>query len=244
MLKISQILLCLLSPLLLQAQFASKGKIVFERKTNVKMQVQTGEDEWMKNLLPGMPQNISSFFNCYFEDGKTVYRFDKNEDVKMAAFLFRGAAKENNVLIDYHKGSYAAQKDVFETSFLIQDSLRKLQWKIEDEVRTIAGYNCRKAVTRICDSVVVVAFYTDQILVSGGPENFNGLPGMILGLAVPRLFTTWFATEVTLIPPPEDAFNPLKKGKKVTRQQFEKELEKGIGDWGKHASTIFWWTNL
>jgi GLPGLI family protein len=30
------------------------------------------------------------------------------------------------------------------------------------------------------DSVFIVAFYTDQIVTSGGPESFNELPGMIL----------------------------------------------------------------
>ena len=36
----------------------------------------------------------------------------------------------------------------------------------------------------MCDTVYVVAFYTEDIPVSGGPEMFGGLPGMILELTV------------------------------------------------------------
>ena len=50
----------------------------------------------------------------------------------------------------------------------------------------------------VMDSIVVIAFYTDEILTSGGPESFNGLPGMIMGLAIPRLHTTWYATKLAL----------------------------------------------
>ena len=78
----------------------------------------------------------------------------------------------------------------------IEDSLRAFNWKISDEVRTIAGFDCRKEVTSIFDSVVVVTFYTDEISVYSGPKNFYGLPGMILGLAIPRLYTTRFATKL------------------------------------------------
>jgi GLPGLI family protein len=38
--------------------------------------------------------------------------------------------------------------------------MRNYQWRITDETRTIAGFECKKAVTKICDSVYVVAFYT------------------------------------------------------------------------------------
>ena len=46
------------------------------------------------------------------------------------------------------------------------------------------------------DSVYVFAFYTDEITISGGPCSINGLPGMILGLTIPRLYTSYLATKV------------------------------------------------
>jgi GLPGLI family protein len=39
-------------------------------------------------------------------------------------------------------------------------------------------------------------FFTDDITISGGPCSINGLPGMILGLTIPRLYTSYVATKV------------------------------------------------
>ena len=69
---------------------------------------------------------------------------------------------------------------------LTDDTARKVQWRLSDETRTIAGFECRKAVGIFDDSIAVFAFYTDEILINGGPESINGLPVMILGLGMPR----------------------------------------------------------
>ena len=73
----------------------------------------------------------------------------------------------------------------------------------------IAGFNCRKAVTKIFDSVYVFAFYTDEIIISGGPCSINGLPGMILGVTIPRLYTSWIATKVMLNGVDENTIKPV-----------------------------------
>lgn len=243
--KILFALCTLLLPALLHAQFTTQGKISYERKTNVKMQMQGEDNEWIKSVISQMPKTLSSFFVMNFTPVQSAYHFDRMEEVKGAAFFgARGPARENSVLVDFDKQKVYAKKEVFETTYIVEDSMRVLEWKIEDEMRTIAGYPCRKAVAKILDSVVVVAFYTDQIMVSGGPECFNGLPGMILGLAIPRLYTTWFATNVELISVDEKAFSPFKKGKRVKYQQLYDDLVKGIGDWGKYGTTNIWWSTL
>ena len=145
---------------------------------------------------------------------------------------------------DLREKTVSTQREVFENTYLIKDSLRNLEWRITDETREIAGFECRKAVTKICDSVYVVAFYTDQIAVSSGPENFGGLPGMILGLAVPRLYTTWFATKLELTEPTIAQLNPVQKGKKVNWNQLYVELKKGFKDWGKEANKRLWIVSL
>ena len=105
-------------------------------------------------------------------------------------------------------------------------------------------FRSKKAVARICDSVYVVAFYTDEILVNGGPESFSGLPGMILGIAIPRLYTTWFATKVQLEEPVESEFVITGKGKKINQKEMETTLQKAIKDWGKEGQKNVWWVTL
>jgi GLPGLI family protein len=134
---------------------------------------------------------------------------------------------------------------VFEKTYLGADSLSKYTWKIAAETRDIAGFECRKATTKIADSVVVVAFYTDQIPVSTGPGNFNGLPGMILGIAVPRLAYTLFATKLELTTTQLNGAGGATTSKKsVPRSAISTDLEKSVKDWGKEGLVIKWFSML
>ncbi|RZL63627.1 MAG: GLPGLI family protein, partial [Pedobacter sp.] len=91
--------------------------------------------------------------------------------------------------------------------------------------------------------VYVVAFYTDEIPVSGGPETFSGLPGMILGVALPYEHITWFATSVTAAPvTDEKQLKPPVKGKPVDSKQLTtilKAATKDWGEWGQDALKAF-----
>jgi GLPGLI family protein len=104
---------------------------------------------------------------------------------------------QNNVVYsDLNNKQLISKRKVFDNIYLLKDSLRKIKWKFTDEVRDIAGYPCHRANGLVLDSVYVVAFYTDKIPVSSGPESFGGLPGMILQLALPHENVSWIATIV------------------------------------------------
>lgn len=228
------------------AQFTSRGKIDYERKTNLKLQLQTEEDnEWIKSMINKVAQYTISDFTMSFNQDASEYEFVKEQEVTGYTFSWgRGPGKENKVYTDFKTGIVRSQKQVFEKDYLVEEPRPALEWKIESDMRMIAGYPCRKAVTRICDSVVVVAFYTDQIMVSGGPESFGGLPGMILGLAVPRLYTTWFAKNVHLDAAEVKPFTPAKKSKPITTAEMLQVVQKSTKDWGKESTNLVWWLTL
>lgn len=246
--SIAAMLLLMGSTILAQAQFVSNGKITFEKKTNIKLQMtnEMGDQPGIKDWVKMLPQTVSSYFTLYFTTGKTSYVFDKHQELQgMAAQLTSmSPANENHVTIDFLTNTYTADKKFFESNFLIVDETPKYTWKIEDEIRVIAGYTCRKATTKIMDSVVVVAFYTDEILSQGGPESFNGLPGMILGVAVPRLYTTWFATDVQLEVPDIKVMVPPSKGKKATFNELYDQMEKSMKQYGQWGAYAKWWVRV
>lgn len=223
------------------AQFTFNGKISYERKVN--MHKLWGDNEWMEEWKDKVPKFQVHNFEMNFTTDNSYYKPGKEAD---NAKLGWGAPPgiENEVFMDFKTNTVTANKQIYEQKFLVQDSMRKLKWRITEEFRIIAGYKCRKAVTRICDSVYIVAFYADDIPVSGGPEQFGGLPGMILELAVPRLYTTWVATDVAVVTVknPEEA--PFSKGKKITRQELTGLLQKSLKDWGKYAAKNIWWSSL
>ena len=124
------------------------------------------------------------------------------------------------------------QKKVFEQTYLVKDSVRKIKWKITDETREIAGYTCHRANGLYLDSIYVVAFYTSRIPVPGGPESFSGLPGMILGVALPHENITWFATKVTEGSIQQNNIAPPQKGKVIADKDLYKTLEDASQSWG------------
>jgi GLPGLI family protein len=227
-----------------QAQFLAKGKIEYERKINVHRQFDDMDfdDEWFKEYVSKMPKFHTTYFDLYFDDEQTIYKPGK--EMQNPETWGIGPAKENVIATDLNKKIVTSQKAVFENTYIIQDSVRKIEWKITDETRTIVGFECRKAVGKICDSVYVVAFFTDEITTSGGPESFCGLPGMILEIVIPRLYATWIATKVELAEPSANQFTPPAKGKKINERDLEKKLQSSLSDWGKEGNRNIWWVML
>ena len=168
-----------------------------------------------------------------FGRNKTIFTPIVDEDEKRNGwFDLQMASQFNTIYSDFNTSMSTAQKLVFEQTFLLKDTIRKINWKITDETRDIAGYPCRRANAIVMDSIYVVAFYTDKILVPGGPESFTGLPGMILEVALPHENVAWVATKVTETTIPENEIVPPKKGKPVNKQSLKETLNKAIGDWG------------
>ena len=158
----------------------------------------------------------------------------------MPSFL-NNSSQDNIWFSDYSSGTFTDQKDIFGNTYLLEDTLMNMKWKmVPNETREIAGFNCRKAQTVIFDSVYVFAFYTDEITVSGGPMGIHGLPGMILGITIPRMYTSWIADKVevngvntTAIVAPDD-------GKKKKATELLETVKKATSDWGSYAQQIIW----
>lgn len=245
---ISLYLLIAVISLSAQTKFVTSGKIEFERKTNVHRLYFTKEDmdSWDEEFKKLVPVWRTDYFDLTFSDNKSLYKPGRGSDEVKKGFFFPTPGGENVVYKDLDAGLSTSQKQIFESQFLINDSLKKLTWKLEPETRTIAGFECRKAITRICDSVVVVAFYTEEIVPASGPESFGGLPGMILGLAVPRLYTTWFATKMELIEEKDEKkIAAPAKGKKATDKELTETMNSGLKQWGpKYKNPSIWSATL
>jgi GLPGLI family protein len=224
----------LLTQLHLRSQntvFISQGRIEYERKVNLWAQLDDIEDDaWREFEKKRTPQFKATYFDLEFNGNKTLFKPGReNSDNNK---LWQEPAEDNTVFSDLDKEQRTSQKNVFEETFLVQDSTRKIQWKITDETRNIAGFECRRANALIMDSVYIVAFYTDAIITTGGPESFMGLPGMILGLAIPHSHITWFATRVYTETIKDTELVPPAKGKKVTSATLLTTLKDRMKDWG------------
>ena len=230
-----------------QTNFLSQGKITFERRVsqfNINKSEDGEENFWNEEMKKIMSKVLVDEFILEFTPEKSYFKTGKENSANkyMWGLELLKPDDKNYVLQDFNIGNTIMTRIIFENNYNLSDSIKKFEWKITGEVREIVGFECKKAITKICDSVVVVAFYTDQITTPGGPENFNGLPGMILGLAIPRLASTWFATKIEnisiTIP------QPVSKSKKVMWADINKEVSKATKSWGKNAATLQWMANL
>ncbi|MGF7232303.1 GLPGLI family protein [Arachidicoccus sp.] len=227
------------------AIFLSHGKIQFEKKVNMYALIQEEmklypDDPWMSQYFDAYkktnPQFATTDFSLTFDGQKTLYQPVDQSDNNRSFYSY---SPKNTIYSDLENQQAVSRKKVFEDVFLVKDSTRKIQWKITDETREIAGFHCRRANALIMDSIYVVAFYTDQITISGGPESFNGLPGMILGVALPYDHITWFATKIAVgTAASDEEIVPPVKGKVVSNKELYLKIKDAMKDWGGGGASI------
>lgn len=246
-LLIIHIVLLLLTPLIGFSQYTkiiSEGRIDFEKKVNTYVILDSiylnspiaDFKEFVRNYKLNNAKIKTSYCHLIFEKDKSVFQYnsrDANND------FLSSYADNNTVFMDLRNNYRLSRKNVLGNQYLLEDSIRKINWKITDEMREIAGYSCRRANAIIQDSIYIVAFYTDEISTMSGPESFSGLPGMILGVALPYEHTSWFATQVILDPKDLKMIVPPKNGTKIKSKELE-GLINGNSPLNKDGKFVKW----
>jgi GLPGLI family protein len=222
-----------------QTNFFSTVKIEFEKTTSVRQLMKDLQEgnSWYEQNKDRYPVSVLSYYDFTGDTTKSIYKPGKDVSVDPRMW-WRPVADKNVVYNDYKNGTTTSQKPVYEETFLMEDSLLKIKWKITSDLRNIAGYECHKAIGIINDSIAVFAFYTDELLITGGPEGIHGLPGMILGMGIPRLHATWFATKVEVFDVNMKPVTAPTKGKKVDRSSLMTKLDKLAEEWGNYGKKM------
>lgn len=220
-------------------QFISTGTIEFEVRTNNHKIF--GDGIWAEMAKEQFPQFSTSYYQYTFNDNKAVYKFDRYDEKSKVPMFLSANTEDNTWFSDYTAGTFTDQKYVFDNTYLLSGALMKIDWKLSpSETREIAGFNCRKATGVIFDSVYVFAFYTEEITVSGGPMGIHGLPGMILGITIPRMYTSWIATKLQVAGVDTKKITPPQKGKKKDALELKETVQKATRDWGTWGQQAVW----
>jgi GLPGLI family protein len=137
------------------------------------------------------------------------------------------------------------KRELFDKTFIVDDTITKLKWKMTGESKTILNHNCMKAETvriskrttvnmdngkierkEIDDTAKIVAWFAMDIPVSAGPSEFQGqLPGLILELDVRNGDQVYLANSIAETADLAVIKEPTGK-KKYTQEEFKKEREK------------------
>lgn len=131
-------------------------------------------------------------------------------------------------------------KELFENSkmkpkLFIKDSIQTFPWVLSKDEAIILGYKVRKA-TYTNPTQAVEAWYAPDLSFRDGPSRFNGLPGLILKIKFKLPFTSDMDSDVIFtaieIKPYAGKIELPNKSKKVTKEEYDKEIEKSMGKSG------------
>lgn len=221
-----------------QEVFRPTVRIEYEKVVYARQQYKELFSDWYEQFKQMIPEKVVNTYEFVGDTSHSLFR-ELKEAVLPANTWYEEVGHNNVVYNNYATGRTFSQKPVAEETFFVDDSLLTIRWKLTNDVRNIAGYDCRKAIGFVDDTLAIFAFYSDELLVRGGPESVQGLPGMVLGMGVPRLHATWFATKVEVNGVNTAAVKPATgKGKKVTRSQMMTQLDAVLKNWGKYGSSM------
>lgn len=153
--------------------------------------------------------------------------------------LARAVQDKNTYYYDHNKKERLYQTEKSGKYFLISEPA--LKWKILNETKEIQGYTCQKATSeQIFHSFdtngkardktqPITAWFTKEIPLPYGPENYAGLPGLILELSSQG--KNYKATEISLADKDKTISKPT-KGEKISGKDFAKKMNTAYNSMG------------
>lgn len=226
------------------AFFPNSGTITYERKFHVqnylkqnylnKPDLNTWDKMFIDEVVKNGPAEVQTKHSLKFFDNETLYETIKEDYPSnyRSALNYLPIFNDSKTYKNLKSNMFSRLISFSGDELLLEDTIPDVKWKYTDEYRNIAGYECRRANGLIQDSIYVVAFFSNQIAMSSGPELIQGLPGMILGLSVPSLNINMFATKVELSN--QSVSNQLTKSKKIEPQsktKVKERLKSSVYDW-------------
>lgn len=232
--KITAIVALLLISATSYGQITS-GKIVFERKTNLKKKF--AGNERFSRKINDENKIRKEYFELYFNDSTSAFLPVESEEIEEGFMGYM--TTQNTIYQNVNTQTYYSIIDLWGNEAYLADTMTKRDWKITESKRKLAGYMCRKAIWEPNDSTRIYAWFSVDIVPSIGPEGFNGLPGAILGLATEDGGIIYFATEVEAMEPPEKKISYERMKKDVyNKEELIELLEEKMGQYIKKADLI------
>lgn len=226
-----------------------EGKVVYENIQQLNFQVRGGGPD-----MPELPKSLTRQFELLFSNNQSLWQplADLNQEANQMAgpsggpmvnFVRIGGADA----VTYHnfeKGIRVSERELPAKTYLVEEPITKLNWKLTDESKAILGHKAFKATAdristrmvvnmdngqttrkEVPDTSKIVAWFAADIPVPAGPDFQGQLPGLILELDINNGRTIFRALELS----PKVNASAIKapsRGKKVSAEDFAKEQTK------------------
>lgn len=228
-----------------------EGHIIYERTFQLPTDILRGNPE----LAAQLPKARTDQYELLFGNNQSLWQYlpDANSQGDPNTFTANGgvavirlAGGSNDITYcNLDKGTRVEQREIADKNYVVIDSIRKFDWKLSGESKTILNYKAFKATAQrissrmqmtmengemkreqVPDTVSIVAWFTADVPVAVGPATYQGqLPGLILELYENNGRTEFKAVEIS----PKVSVSKIKEpkdGKKITAAEFDKEREK------------------
>ena len=161
-----------------------------------------------------------------------------------AVFMVATSGEGSTLYKNIADQSFLEEQDMMGKAYLVKDMLEPVEWELSNETKKVGNYTVQKAsYTRIVDSkrfstgmtemenvkdtLQVTVWFTPEIPVAHGPENFFGLPGLIL--EVQNQGRTLICEKIELNPSSDPVvIERPSKGKEITQAEFRTVQEEGM----------------
>ena len=234
----------------LGAAAQKEGKVIYERTA----QMQIRMNDMPAGMEHQMPRTRTDKFELTFGNNQSLWKqAEPDADDDGGSFTSDNGAQVRMIVAgnddvlynDFGSGKRVEKREMFDKTFIINDTIAKLKWKMTGETKTILNYPCMKATaTRIStrmmtnmengkmerkevpDTANIVAWFTTSIPVSAGPAEYQGqLPGLILEMDINNGRYSYIAKSFS--EKADLASIKMPSGKKqYTPEEFRKERDK------------------
>ena len=248
------ILSCLITGSMFAQDFSGRATYRTHRKSSFKLDSTTiaanpGIQEQMEAQMRKMFQKT---FTLDFTKSESMYKEEQELDAPkgpsanggVMVMVMGGDGSSDILYKNISQNRMAHKTELMGKVFLIKDNLVAYDWELTGETKNIGIYTCYKAVyereeesieinmmgdeakeEKVIKKRTLVAWYTPDVPISNGPNNYGGLPGLILEVNDGDL--TIVCSELVLNPKEAKEIKEPVKGKIVTREKFSKiSLEK------------------
>lgn len=213
----------------------NEGKIEFVKTTNLHF-VMEG-DYFTEEITDKYPKFIKSKFTLYFNSKESLFKPDIENTSQILPIELNDL---DMVYLNLNDTAFRVTKRFYQTRLQILGKAIEIKWRITNEKKYIAGFECTRANGIYRDSIYTVAFFCSEITPPLGPLTFHGLPGMILGISLPSLHTSWYATRVYNTTIEKNTFNNKNDIPEMSILEYNKKVIESLQTW--HGN-VYWYLN-
>ena len=223
------------------AQNLQGGKITYEQIVDYQLDDAYDEPIW-KQYIEGLPREGKSIHVLYFTASESFYEEDLSKKEVMSEHLKTAVMKANyyktpkpkvkQTYLHFQEKKHIQQISFLTRNFLVESALETKAWKLNGRRKKVMAYVCMGADLTIEDATIT-AWFSPELPFPTGPEAYNGLPGIILGLEKEdKVFL--LATSIDLEVPTEDLTAKLNKGQTVRKEKFEQIVLEKTAEYKKN----------